>query len=195
MLCEYGCGQEANFQLKCGKWCCSENYQGCISLRQNNSECNKNRKHSSHVDYHYHYDPCRYCSKEIIRMNIKRHEQTCYLNPINIKLCPICNKPIQRKSETCSYSCSNQLKKRGTVIFNKKTSYRSICFQQYDYKCIICGETGIVEVHHYDGNHQNHDPKNLVPLCPTHHRYTISKKHHPLIKEQIDNFIKTANII
>lgn len=41
-LCDYGCGQEAHFQLKNGKWCCSKHYSSCPQLRKKNSEgCKK----------------------------------------------------------------------------------------------------------------------------------------------------------
>lgn len=30
MLCEYGCGQEAVYHLRSGKWCCSEDWQSCV---------------------------------------------------------------------------------------------------------------------------------------------------------------------
>ena len=29
MKCEYGCDQEAKFQLRNGKWCCSDFYTKC----------------------------------------------------------------------------------------------------------------------------------------------------------------------
>ena len=28
-LCEYGCGQEARYQFKNGKWCCGESCNSC----------------------------------------------------------------------------------------------------------------------------------------------------------------------
>ena len=31
-LCEYGCGQEAVYQFKNGKWCCSENVSKCPEI-------------------------------------------------------------------------------------------------------------------------------------------------------------------
>jgi len=34
MFCEYGCGQEAKFQLENGKWCCSKNWQSCVLRRR-----------------------------------------------------------------------------------------------------------------------------------------------------------------
>lgn len=37
-ICEYGCGKEAHFQLKSGKWCCSENFNKCESVRKRNKE-------------------------------------------------------------------------------------------------------------------------------------------------------------
>lgn len=41
-LCDYGCGQEAHFQLKNGKWCCSKHWNSCPQLRKKNSEgCKK----------------------------------------------------------------------------------------------------------------------------------------------------------
>lgn len=30
MICEYGCGQEANYLLKSGKWCCSKSVNSCF---------------------------------------------------------------------------------------------------------------------------------------------------------------------
>lgn len=37
-VCEYGCGKEAPFQLKNGKWCCSESCNKCEAVRKKNSE-------------------------------------------------------------------------------------------------------------------------------------------------------------
>lgn len=36
MLCDYGCGQEALFQFKNGKWCCSKNQNTCPSMKEKN---------------------------------------------------------------------------------------------------------------------------------------------------------------
>jgi len=33
-LCDYGCGNEAKFKFKNGKWCCSENHIMCSALRE-----------------------------------------------------------------------------------------------------------------------------------------------------------------
>ena len=41
MLCEYGCGQEAKFQLKNEKWCCSKSWQSCPTMKRGNSAAAK----------------------------------------------------------------------------------------------------------------------------------------------------------
>jgi len=38
MICEYGCEQEAKYQLKNGKWCCSKSQNCCSNMRKRNSE-------------------------------------------------------------------------------------------------------------------------------------------------------------
>ena len=40
IICEYGCGQEAKYQLKNGKWCCSKSWNSCSCLRSKNSKSN-----------------------------------------------------------------------------------------------------------------------------------------------------------
>lgn len=41
MKCEYGCGEEAPYQLKNDKWCCSLHYNSCPGKRKRNSETSK----------------------------------------------------------------------------------------------------------------------------------------------------------
>ena len=38
---------------------------------------------------------CPFCEKITVKGNFKRHEEFCYLNPKNTKLCPVCNNPIK----------------------------------------------------------------------------------------------------
>jgi 5-methylcytosine-specific restriction endonuclease McrA len=72
-------------------------------------------------------------------------------------------------------------------------SYRVICFKWHDKKCIICGEDKIVDVHHMDRDHDNNSPENLIPLCPTHHKYMHSR-HIDLIKDDVDSYIDNFKI-
>lgn len=118
---------------------------------------------------------CKFCNKDLPKTNLTHHENGCYLNPVNMVLCKTCNKPIKnfRTSKgTCSRSCANTHFKSGENNGNwKQDSYRSTCFQYHEKKCVVCNEQNIVAVHHLDEDHDNNDPANLIPLCPTHHQY------------------------
>ena len=112
------------------------------------------------------------------------------------KQCPICGKLFNKATTTCSHSCANTFFRSGKNHPNykelpdsKARRYRSICFQHHDKKCIICQESNIVDVHHYDENPNNNDYKNLIPLCPTHHKYMHSK-HKALIYNTIYEYYK-----
>ena len=136
---------------------------------------------------------CKYCEKETNTQNIKRHEDTCYLNPGNITECVICSKPIKdykHSKGTCSRSCANTHFRSGDENGNwKGENYQSICFLHHKKQCVVCDEDKIIAVHHYDHNHENNDPVNLVPLCPTHHQY-VHSRYASLVKTKIDDYVE-----
>ena len=93
--------------------------------------------------------------------------------------CPVCGSQFvsrpgskKRDKKTCSRKCSNIQRPRGGAL--KISHYRTICFKYHKKECVICGEGKILSVHHYDENHENNAPENLIPLCPTHHQYVHS---------------------
>ena len=109
------------------------------------------------------------------------------------KVCPVCkNKFETRKGKrdekhTCSHSCSNTYFRSGKDNPNWKensTQYRTKCFEFHKKECVICGENKIIEVHHIDEDRDNNIPENLVPLCPTHHKYW-----HSEFKEEVEEKI------
>ena len=106
------------------------------------------------------------------------------------KICPVCGKEFYtdvgekgRRQECCSYACSNTYFRSGenNGMYSNATKYSTICFKHHPHKCCVCGEEKIVAVHHYDGNHNNNEITNLVPLCPTHHCYIHSRYKDEII--------------
>lgn len=101
------------------------------------------------------------------------------------------------KRKFCSLKCANQ-KVRGNALqknineIDEKTRYKRICFSFHKKECVVCKESNIVTVHHYDENHENNDIRNLIPLCPTHHSYMHSK-YKNIITSKVDDYRK--NII
>lgn len=108
------------------------------------------------------------------------------------KKCPVCKKTFSTKSggnksrTTCSRKCSN--KHFSDLRTRPVTKYQTICFNHHEKKCVVCGETKIVAVHHFDHNRYNNDPSNLVPLCPTHHAYCHSR-YHKLVDKKINQYV------
>lgn len=121
-----------------------------------------------------------------------------------VKKCPVCQKEfetvINHKNEktTCSYSCSNTFFRSGKNNPNwKDDHYRTTCWEYHKKECVICGENLIVTVHHYDENHENNSPENLIPLCPTHHQYVHSRYRDRVIDKvnlYVYNFKNTKKI-
>ena len=112
------------------------------------------------------------------------------------KTCPVCGgifktkKGHKSEKTTCSHSCSNTYFRSGDSNGNwRDSAYRSTCFSTHQKRCVICDEDKIVEVHHYNGDHEDNRIENLIPLCPTHHRYWHSR-YRKLIKEKVDNYVK-----
>jgi hypothetical protein len=106
------------------------------------------------------------------------------------KDCPVCGNTFETKlgskkeKITCSHSCANTYFRSGELHPNwKDESYRSTCFEHHNKKCVICDENKIVTVHHYDENHNNNKPENLIPLCPTHHQYVHSRYKDEVINK------------
>ena len=197
MLCEYGCGNEAKYQLKNGRNICCKSPNSCPVIRKKNSEKTKTTNSFS-INANQIKMNCTWCKRTTSKSAINRHEKSCYLNPVNLKICPVCGDPIKdyKNNTTCSSKCARQHFSEMYHEFaqipwkDRSLTYREICFRHHKKQCIVCGETLLVEVHHYDWNHSNDEPENLIPLCPTHHKY-LGSQHKHLIEEQVDEYHKT----
>lgn len=127
-------------------------------------------------------------------------------NTFRTKICPICEKPFTvsiqtdkvKEQITCSHSCANTYFRSGInngshakaiigEVSPSSMSYRTICFYYHKKVCVVCGEFRIVSVHHYDGNHSNNSPENLIPLCQTHHQYFHSK-YKDIYQDEVDEY-------
>lgn len=146
----------------------------------------------------------KYCENQL-QININNTlEDNKIKNPIYRKqiqkICPICNKeffylPIKNKKEktTCSRSCANTYFRSGKNAANYKededSQYKVLLYRYHEKKCVVCGESKIIACHHYNDNHDDNRPENLVPLCPTHHCYIHSKYKNEII-DKVDTYIK-----
>lgn len=161
---------------------------------------------------------CENCGKEFLKplrfINKSKHHfcsQECahIINQKRIELeCAYCGKKFERKisklnnSKNNVYFCCRKCKDNAQKIISgikeiqplhygigkSPDVYKRICFENHQHKCCVCGEEKIVEVHHYDFNHTNNEPSNLVPLCPTHHQY-IHSRYKDEIQHIVDEYV------
>lgn len=112
--------------------------------------------------------------------------------------CPVCGKEFKKarkEQTTCSKSCSNTYFRSGENHPSFKTgeaSYRIKSIKHYGHKCLVCDEENVIEVHHIDENRHNNSIDNIIPLCPTHHRYMHSASNKKLIIDKIVSSISAV---
>lgn len=152
------------------------------------------------------YTVCSYCDKKYQKANLGQHEKRCMYNPENYTECKECDTHIEKHLTFCNSSCSAKYNNRvGKTGYRRMINdnngihpnkigvnphYREMCFENYEPECVICGWDISVEVHHVDNNHDNDEPKNLIPLCSNHHIMTRMNKHKELINEKINEIVK-----
>ena len=139
---------------------------------------------------------CSHCEREVTPPNLAIHESTCYLNPVNLKECPVCSDPIKnyKTSKTCGYSCSNTMFRSGNDNPNwSGNNYQLICFNAHGKECLVCGENNIVAAHHVNHDHYDNRPENIVPLCPTHHQY-VHNRFADQVTPIIDKYLETFSV-
>lgn len=195
-LCKYGCGQPALYDDKCAKshnTCPVNKNKNSISLKKLGNDHTKKASLAKRQKVN-----CIYCNHETTVSHIKIHEKNCYLNPDNLKLCPVCDKPIKnyKTNATCSSKCAREHFSEMYDEFGckgKELGYRTICFRNHEKRCVHCDEENVVSVHHLDGDHNNNDPYNLIPLCPTHHQYMHSR-FKDIVQISIDKYLEERNL-
>jgi hypothetical protein len=116
--------------------------------------------------------------------------------------CQACNKLyyVRERSKSfpskkyyfCSRNCANSIggkAKAEKYHYDEVATYTTVAWRYHEKKCVACGEDKIVAVHHLNEIHSDNDPKNLVPLCPTHHQYVHSRYKY-LVEDKINCYLK-----
>ena len=136
-LCDYGCGQEARYQFKNGKWCYSENFRSCPLSRKKNSENEKRKEKPISIET---TELCSFGCGQIAKFKLKNGKLYC---SDHISKCTIIRKknsksqkekiipkstPIET-TELCNYGCGQ--------IAKFKLKNEKLCCNDYFSKCPI----------------------------------------------------------
>ena len=70
MKCEYGCGNDAKFQMTNGKWCCCNHWNKCSAIRKRNSDSVKQAHKDGKMPY-AHLPDARLNAVESRRNNLE----------------------------------------------------------------------------------------------------------------------------
>lgn len=106
-ICDYGCNQEGKFQLKNGKWSCSQRIWDCHGLR-------KKLKHSSSKSactksgWKQPTKECSICGKNVSAGNHAKHEKACRGDgKKQTRKCKVCSRKFLSyyAQVTCSMEC------------------------------------------------------------------------------------------
>lgn len=112
---------------------------------------------------------------------------TCYkkLNwQPKIQTCKRCKREMALHAKGLCAGCYNYL-----FHLDSNKAYNQRIANNVDLKtyrkvtqtCVVCGFDKIVDLHHIDGNKKNNTSKNLIGLCPNHHRMVHNYNFRPEI--------------
>ncbi len=142
-LCEYGCGQEAKYQFKNGKWCCSNSHKSCLGFIKLRPKTRQKNKPEIIKNNHY---ICEYGCNEIAKYKLKNGKYCCSthwkkcsyqktLQSIKYKTLNILNELLKIKlykkyiaeNKLCDYGCGN----KGKYLFKNG----KFCCQPFHSQC------------------------------------------------------------
>lgn len=170
-ICDYGCGQKALFQLKNGKWCCSDNYCKCPEMRRKNSEGLKNSEKKKALDHREIYKNLPNDVKERMKSKVimQRKIEEVFCNPSSIP-----NEDLKR-----------YLMKLGL----RENVCENCGISEWQ------GKQLNLELHHKDGNRNNNCIENLQLLCPNCHSLTKNFRGRNIKKTFVPDEILKENLI
>lgn len=97
----------------------------------------------------------------------------------------------EKEEYFCTRKCANSVGGRAKADKHHPDSeahYTVVAWRHHEKKCVVCDEINVVAVHHLNENHEDNDPKNLVPLCPTHHIYMHSRFKEKIL-DQVTEYV------
>jgi len=161
-LCIYGCGEEAKYNLKNGKLCCSKSYNSCPVARIKNSESNKGRigywrgKKQS-LEAREKMRKAHSGSKNHMYGRNQTDEMKKFVSNLNKgKRCSHEN-PNWKGGISAEPYCDSWLDK----------DYKESIKERDGYKCLnpFCTNGFPLHIHHINYIKKDCKPKNLITLC------------------------------
>ena len=117
-ICEYGCGQEANYQFQNGKWCCSESTSGCSVYRKKQRNRMMGVQNPMYGIKRVHTKKVLYLKSKSMTGSKNPMFGNGYLNRITIKKI-VKNYPIFYKEEEIRYNPDKPIEEKEIQVHCK----------------------------------------------------------------------------
>lgn len=132
---------------------------------------------------------CKKCGKEE-EHHAKGLCDKCYKDQWKPKMmvCKRCGKERPHHSKGYCKSCHTFLFHLDKVKEYNHRKYHNIDIEIYKKvteKCALCNFDKIVELHHLDKNRKNNDTKNMIGLCPNHHKMIHDYRFKADLEEEL----------
>jgi len=106
-----------------------------------------------------------------------------------IQSCKRCKRQMATHAKGLCAGCYNyifHLDKNRAYNQRKKNNISLKVYRETIKKCVLCEFNKIIDVHYIDSNKNNNSPKNLIGLCPNHHRMI----NNPIFRSEIFQNLK-----
>ena len=103
--------------------------------------------------------------------------------------CKRCGREMFHHSNGLCPGCYNfvfQLDRSKAWNQKKRYNIDMPTYKKITEKCVVCGFDKVIDIHHLDENKKNNSEKNLIGLCPNHHKML----HDFRYREEIFNILK-----
>jgi len=138
---------------------------------------------------------CIVCRREM-RMHSKNMCVTCWKKKFfkgKIIVCKRCKRSIKHHAKGYCAGCYNtvfHLDRAKACNYKRNFGLGLEEYRSLTQKCLICGFSHVVDLHHLDHNRKNNSKENLIPLCPNHHQMLHKLEFAEKIKDLLKRILQ-----
>lgn len=121
------------------------------------------------------FKECKNCKRKMIihgkDLCVTCYKKLCWTQKEDI--CRRCQRKIKIHAKGLCPGCYNfvfHIENNRAQNYKKNFQIEHELYKKKTAKCILCGFDKIVDLHHLDENKKNNSEKNLIGLCPNHHK-------------------------
>ena len=138
---------------------------------------------------------CPRCGRKEVRMTRGVCHSICYRRYIwkrKKSICLRCKKEKFIKARGHCGGCYSSIFRLQIIKdynHQKRHNITPELYKKITTSCLLCSFSKVVELHHVDCNRHNSEEKNLIGLCPNHHKMIHTLEYGDFLKDVVERFI------